>query len=100
MRRQPVRFLNLGGGFGIPYFPGEQPLDLAPIGANLASIVERAARELPAAELVIELGRYLVGEAGIYVARIVDRKVSRGRSSWSATAACTTICRHRATSAR
>ncbi len=75
-----VRFLNLGGGFGIPYFPGEQPLELAPIGANLATIVERASRELPAAELVIELGRYLVGEAGIYVARIVDRKVSRGHT--------------------
>ncbi|KFB68035.1 pyridoxal-dependent decarboxylase, exosortase A system-associated [Candidatus Accumulibacter vicinus] len=76
----PVRFLNLGGGFGIPYFPGEQPLDLAPIGANLAEIVKRAGHELPAAELVIELGRYLVGEAGIYVARIVDRKVSRGHT--------------------
>jgi diaminopimelate decarboxylase len=76
----PVRFLNLGGGFGIPYFPGEQPLDLSPIGANLAIIVERAARELPEAELVIELGRYLVGEAGIYVARIIDRKVSRGHT--------------------
>ena len=75
-----VRFLNLGGGFGIPYFPGEQALDLAPIGAHLASIVERAGRELPAAELLIELGRYLVGEAGIYVARIVDRKVSRAHT--------------------
>lgn len=75
----PVKFLNLGGGFGIPYFPGEQALDLAPIGANLQAIAERAARELPQAELVIELGRYLVGEAGVYVARIVDRKVSRGQ---------------------
>jgi len=75
----PVQFLNLGGGFGIPYFPGEQRLDLAPIGANLQSIVERAARELPQAHIVIELGRYLVGEAGVYVARIVDRKVSRGQ---------------------
>lgn len=75
-----VRLLNLGGGFGIPYFPGEQPLDLAPIGANLAAIVERAARELPEAKLVIELGRYLVGEAGIYVTRIIDRKVSRGQA--------------------
>ena len=75
----PVRFLNLGGGFGIPYFPGETPLDLAPIGANLAQIAERAARELPEAHLVIELGRYLVGEAGLYVTRIVDRKVSRGQ---------------------
>lgn len=75
----PVQFLNLGGGFGIPYFPGEQPLDLAPIGANLAAICARAARELPGAGIVIELGRYFVGEAGLYVTRIVDRKVSRGQ---------------------
>jgi diaminopimelate decarboxylase len=74
----PVRFLNLGGGFGIPYFPGEERLDLIPIGANLERLVERARAELPHASLVIELGRYLVGEAGIYVARVVDRKVSRG----------------------
>ncbi|WP_425257383.1 pyridoxal-dependent decarboxylase, exosortase A system-associated [Rubrivivax sp. RP6-9] len=73
-----VRFLNLGGGFGIPYFPGERRLDLAPIGANLAALQERARREMPAAAFVIELGRYLVGEAGVYVARVVDRKVSRG----------------------
>lgn len=75
----PVRFLNLGGGFGIPYFPGEPHLDPAPIGANLAALAERARHELPQAELVIELGRYLVGEAGIYVSRIVDRKLSRGQ---------------------
>ena len=74
-----VRFLNLGGGFGIPYFPGEQRLDLAPIGANLAALQERAAGDLPQAELVIELGRYFVGEAGVYVTRVVDRKVSRGQ---------------------
>jgi diaminopimelate decarboxylase len=74
----PVMVLNLGGGFGIPYFPGERPLELAPIGANLAALVERARREMPQAELVIELGRYLVGEAGIYVCRVIDRKVSRG----------------------
>jgi diaminopimelate decarboxylase len=75
----PVRFLNLGGGFGIPYFPGERPLELAPIGDNLAQLVQRAASELPQAGIVIELGRYLVGEAGVYVTRVVDRKVSRGQ---------------------
>ncbi len=74
----PVRVLNLGGGFGIPYFPGETRLDLAPIGANLAEIAAAAATALPGAALVIELGRYLVGEAGLYVCRVVDRKVSRG----------------------
>ena len=76
----PVRFLNLGGGFGIPYFPGEQPLDLAPIGANLADIAEQARQALPEAEIVIELGRYLVGEAGLYVAKVIDKKVSRGHT--------------------
>jgi diaminopimelate decarboxylase len=75
----PVRFLNLGGGFGIPYFPGEQRLDLTPVGQNLAEICQRAANEMPGAGIVIELGRYLVGEAGIYVAKVVDRKVSRGQ---------------------
>jgi diaminopimelate decarboxylase len=77
--RRPLRSLNLGGGFGIPYFPGEMRLDLRPIGENLHHLVERAGRELPDASLVLELGRYLVAEAGIYVTRIVDRKVSRGQ---------------------
>lgn len=75
----PVRFLNLGGGFGIPYFPGEQRLDLTTVGHNLAGICQRAASELPEASIVIELGRYFVGEAGVYVAQVVDRKVSRGQ---------------------
>lgn len=75
----PVQFLNLGGGFGIPYFPGEQRLDLRSIGDNLAELAERAKTDLPQAAFVIELGRYLVGEAGVYVARVLDRKISRGQ---------------------
>ncbi len=74
----PVTRLNLGGGFGIPYFPGEKALALAPIGAGLHRIVESARSILPQARLILELGRFLVGEAGVYVCRIVDRKVSRG----------------------
>lgn len=73
-----MRTLNLGGGFGIPYFPGENPLDIAPIGQHLQGLVNLAAERLPGTRLVIELGRYLVGEAGLYVARVLDRKVSRG----------------------
>ena len=74
----PVLSLNIGGGFGIPYFPGDQPLDLAPIGEHLRDIVAQAKSALPRAQLIVELGRFLVGEAGIYVCRVVDRKVSRG----------------------
>ena len=75
----PVRLLNIGGGFGIPYFPGERALDLATVGANLRELLSELPRRLPGARVVIELGRYLVGEAGIYVCRVVDRKISRGQ---------------------
>jgi len=75
----PVRVFNIGGGFGIPYFPGDLPLDLEPIGANLERWLPRVAERQPQAKVVIELGRYLVGEAGIYVAEVIDRKLSRGQ---------------------
>jgi diaminopimelate decarboxylase len=75
----PLRVLNIGGGFGIPYFPGELPLDIASVGAHMAALVEQMRQALPQARLVIELGRYLVGEAGVYVCRVIDRKVSRGQ---------------------
>lgn len=76
----PIKTLNLGGGFGIPYFPHESPLELTPIIAALGEIATDAARRLPHAALHLELGRYLVGEAGIYVTRIIDKKVSRGHT--------------------
>jgi diaminopimelate decarboxylase len=76
----PIRTLNLGGGFGIPYFPHESALDLTPIIAALNEIALDAAQRLPQAKLHLELGRYLVGEAGIYVTRIIDKKVSRGHT--------------------
>ena len=74
----PVRQVNLGGGWGIPYFPSEQPLDLAPVRAALLAAQQRLHAQWPQAHLVVELGRFLVGEAGIYVARVLERKVSRG----------------------
>jgi diaminopimelate decarboxylase len=74
----PLLDLNLGGGLGIPYFPGDRPLDLLPIAANLHTLVKRAHSELPGCALTLELGRYLVGEAGIYVCEVIDRKISRG----------------------
>ena len=77
--RDPLRMLNIGGGFGIPYFPGETALDIAPVGERLREHLPRLQAALPGVAVAIELGRYLVGEAGVYVARVVDRKVSRGQ---------------------
>jgi len=75
----PVRTLNIGGGFGVPYFPGEERLDLEAVGSNLKRLLPAVKRQLPETQIVIELGRYLVAEAGIYVCRVIERKVSRGQ---------------------
>lgn len=74
-----VETVNIGGGFGIPYFPGETRLDLTEIGNNLSSLLQQY-KALAGLELIIELGRYLVAEAGIYVSKITDKKVSRGQT--------------------
>ncbi len=76
-----VRYVNLGGGFGIPYFEKDERLDLTYVGERLATLVEeRLAPALPEAVVSLELGRYLVGEAGVYVTRVVDVKESRGQA--------------------
>lgn len=75
----PLTKLNIGGGFGIPYFPGEIDLDLSPVCNNLSQLISEYHSTLNNCELIIELGRYLVGEAGIYVAEVIDIKESRGQ---------------------
>ncbi|MCH8615205.1 pyridoxal-dependent decarboxylase, exosortase A system-associated [Sphingomonas sp. SM33] len=69
--------VNLGGGFGIPYFPGDEPLDLEAVGAALSKVLAERPKILAETRFAIELGRWLVGEAGVYLTRIVDRKESR-----------------------
>jgi diaminopimelate decarboxylase len=70
--------LNMGGGLGIPYFPGDTPVDLPRVGAALAERLADLPPALADTELCMELGRYLVGEAGVYLTRVIDRKVSHG----------------------
>ena len=70
--------LNMGGGFGIPYFAGDEPLDIVAVGEALEKQFADLPDTLAEAELFIELGRYIVGEAGVYLTRIVDRKESYG----------------------
>lgn len=72
--------VNLGGGFGLPYFANEQPLDLARVGAGLGAVLAQRDPLLADTKFCIELGRYLVGEAGVYLTQIVDRKVSHGET--------------------
>jgi len=76
----PMRHLNIGGGFGIPYFPKDRPFDLDVVGERLGELLTgRVSLALEGTRVIIELGRYIVGESGVYVSRIVDRKESRGQ---------------------
>lgn len=72
--------VNLGGGFGIPYFHGEQALDIEKVGVALGEGLAARAPILRDSQFAIELGRWLVGECGVYLTRIVDRKVSHGKT--------------------
>jgi diaminopimelate decarboxylase len=77
---RPPRHVNLGGGFGIPYFPGDTPLDISRVGRGLDQHLVRARAALPQTAFMLELGRYLVGEAGVYITRVIDRKMSHGET--------------------
>lgn len=70
--------LNLGGGFGIPYFAKDTPLDLELVGGNYRPLHDRLRAAFPGARIFLELGRYLVGEAGVYVSTVIDKKTSHG----------------------
>ncbi|WP_176591336.1 pyridoxal-dependent decarboxylase, exosortase A system-associated [Sphingobium sp. EM0848] len=72
--------VNLGGGFGIPYFPGDERLDIRPIGEALGTVLDGRADILQGSEFAMELGRWLVGEAGVYLTRVVDVKKSQGET--------------------
>jgi diaminopimelate decarboxylase len=74
------KHVNLGGGFGIPYFAKDQQLDVEAVGTALAKTLADRSKILAETQFAIELGRWLVGEAGVYLTRIVDRKESRGRT--------------------
>jgi diaminopimelate decarboxylase len=70
--------VNLGGGFGIPYFAREQPVDVQSVGAKLGETLDRRSDSLRDSRFAVELGRWLVGECGVYLTTVIDRKESRG----------------------
>ena len=72
--------VNLGGGFGVPYFAADTDLDVERVGDALADALDYLPAPLAQTRFAIELGRWLVAEAGVYLTRIVDRKQSGGET--------------------
>jgi diaminopimelate decarboxylase len=79
--QRPIKTVDFGGGLGIPYFDNERELDTGALRENLAAMMFEIAQEscFSCTRFIVEPGRYLVGEAGIYIARVNDVKVSRGK---------------------
>ncbi|WP_448547365.1 pyridoxal-dependent decarboxylase, exosortase A system-associated [Thalassotalea fusca] len=75
-----IQYVNIGGGFGIPYFPGESHLDVIPIVENLKNLLQQEKSIFGEIDIILELGRYLVGEAGVYITKVIDKKESRGET--------------------
>lgn len=77
----PIATLDFGGGLGIPYFSNEHELDTIVLRAGLAELFAPLEKDpnFAGTKFMVEPGRYLVGEAGVYVASVVDVKVSRGK---------------------
>ena len=76
----PPRMINLGGGFGIPYFAGDTELDIQAVGTAFSRLLQAKRSIFQGTQFVVETGRYLIGEAGLYVAQILYCKKSRGEA--------------------
>ncbi len=72
--------VNLGGGFGVPYFAGDVALDVERVGEALAEALASRPVILAETRFAIELGRWLVAEAGVYLTRVIDIKQSQGET--------------------
>jgi diaminopimelate decarboxylase len=72
--------LVFGSGLGIPYHNGDAPLDLDAVARGIVDELDalKAEPRFEATRLILELGRYLVGEAGYFVTRVISVKQSRG----------------------
>ncbi len=72
--------VNLGGGFGVPYFAGDVALDVERVGEALAEALASRPAILAETRFAIELGRWLVAEAGVYLTRVIDVKQSQSET--------------------
>jgi len=77
---RPLHTIDLGGGLGIPYYAGDRTLDLDAVRDGIPSLlqIQRAEPLLRDARVIVEPGRFLAGPGGLYVARVIASKVSRG----------------------
>lgn len=78
--KRPLEFVNMGSGLGVSYSNSDKPLDTEILGKLAAEYVNEFHRKYPLTKILIETGRYVVGKCGVYVTKVLDKKISRGKT--------------------
>ena len=75
-----LRYANFGSGLGVPYLTEELELDIPALGSRFQALLVDFRSRYPQTQICIETGRYLTCKNGIYAAKVLDKKVSRGKT--------------------
>ncbi len=73
-----LEFINLGSGLGIPYAADDIPLDIMQLGKFTSKLLLQYKSTFPQTRIYIETGRFAVGKSGVYITKVMDKKISRG----------------------
>ncbi|QWU18346.1 diaminopimelate decarboxylase [Paenibacillus sophorae] len=72
-----LKFLDIGGGFGVPYFPYEAELDTTALKQGIAEVWNRYGSRLANTRMAVESGRFLMAEAGVFITKVLYKKESK-----------------------
>lgn len=75
-----LKFINMGSGIGIPFSTKDSPVDTESLGKKMSALMAEFRAKLPETRIFIETGRYVSGKSGVYVTKVLDKKVSRGKT--------------------
>jgi Diaminopimelate decarboxylase len=75
-----LEYVNMGSGMGVPYAPADSALDIPALGLAMQRGLDEFRLSCPATKVILEVGRYAVCKSGYYVTKVLDRKVSFGKT--------------------
>ncbi len=76
----PLEFINMGSGIGITYELTDTPIDIKALGEKSSSVIKKFNEKMPNVQVYIETGRYIAGKSGVYATKVLDKKISYGKT--------------------
>ena len=75
----PLKCINFGGGLGVPYNESEPEFDVEKFGKGLSALISKVDKKYDNIRFVLEPGRFIVSEAGMFLTKVISVKESRGK---------------------